>query len=130
LTISLGASLAIAPYLAGQNPRPSEQRERAREQAREERREQKREYHFRTEDQTRLREHYRVNFHDRDHIDIAHRPHFVAGGRLPADWKVRMHPVPEVVYHEFPPIPTGLQIGYLDGYAVVYDPLTMEIVET
>jgi len=33
------------------------------------------------------------------------------------------------VYREFPPIPAGLEIGYLDGYAIVYDPATLEIVE-
>src|SRR5437016_1068028 len=110
LTVAVGASLAIAPYLSAQPPKASEHREHERsEQA-------KREYHFRTEDQARLREHYRTNFHDHDRIDAARRPHFVVGGRLPNDWKVRIHPVPEVVYREFPPIPAGLQLGYLDGY--------------
>ena len=123
LTIAFGASLAMVPYLSAAPQDGPAQRERARpEQA-------KREYHFRAEDQTRLREHYRTNFREHDRIDAAHRPSFVVGGRLPRDWKGRIHPVPEVVYREFPPIPAGLQIGYLDGYAVVYDPVTLEIVE-
>ena len=122
LATSVGAGLAIATFLAGY-PAQAQERERPRqEQA-------KREYHFRAQDQSRLRENYRSSFRERDHVDVAHRPHFTVGGRLPGDWRARIHPVPEAVYREFPTIPAGLEIGYLDGYAVVYDPATMEIVE-
>jgi hypothetical protein len=84
---------------------------------------------FRAEDQSRLREHCKTNFREHERIDVGKRPKLVVGGRLTGDWKGRIHPVPEVVYREFPAIPTGLEIGYLDGYAVVYDPVSLEIVE-
>lgn len=88
-------------------------------------REQKREYHFRQEDAGRLREHYK----GRSHVDWNHREHFVAGGHLPGDWRRRIEPVPRVVLRELPPIPAGLSIGYINGYCVVYDPVTLEIVD-
>lgn len=86
-------------------------------------------YHFRDQDGAKLREHYRANFRTGDHIDMGRRVHFTVGARMPDDWKTRMHPVPEVIVRELPPVPSGLEIGYLDGYAVVYDPSTAEIVE-
>src|SRR4051794_26367359 len=92
LTIAFGMVLATAPQLAAAPQRGPEEREHARsEHAR-------REYHFREADQARLRDHYRANFHHRDHIDVSHRPRFVVGGRLPGDWRARFHPVPASVY--------------------------------
>src|SRR4051812_32185256 len=92
LTIAFGTALAIAPQLAAEPQRGGEEREHARSEHA------KREYHFRTADQARLRDHYRTNFHDHDRIDVAHRPRFVVGGRLPGDWRGRIHPVPAAVY--------------------------------
>ncbi len=121
LTLALGAGLALAPNLAARPQQDAEQRAQPQQA--------KREYHFRAGDQSRLREHYKTNFRANDRIDVGKRPKLVVGGRLPGDWKGRIHPVPEAVYREFPAIPTGLEIGYLDGYAVVYDPVSLEIVE-
>ncbi len=95
-----------------------------------ERREERREYHFRDQDGNKLREHYHANFREHDRIEPEHRVVFRVGERLPDHWRERVHPVPEVVLRELPPIPAGLAIGYLDGYAVVYDPATGVIVET
>jgi hypothetical protein len=117
LISAIGVGLAIAPTIVA-SPVPQERRERAA-----------REYHFREGDAQKLRDHYRANFRENDRIEAAHRARFVVGGRLPGDWKVRIHPVPEVVLRELPAIPAGLEIGYLDGYTVVYDPATLDIVE-
>lgn len=88
------------------------------------------EYHFRHEDAGKLREHYK----DIEHIDREHRTmhhdRYVAGGRLPDDWKRHIHPVPAAMIRELPTVPRGLAIGYIDGYCVVYDPGTLEIVDT
>jgi hypothetical protein len=85
----------------------------------------KHEYHFRQEDAGKLRENYK----GRAKVDMAHREHFVAGGRLSGNWRARLEPVPRTVVAELPPIPAGCAIGYIDGYCVVYDPSTLEIVD-
>jgi hypothetical protein len=35
-----------------------------------------------------------------------------------------MVPIPPSLIAYLPPIPAGYQIGYYDGYAIVYDPYT------
>ena len=119
LIVALGAGLAMAPAVSVATAAPAPQRERAAAQ-----------YHFRAADQDKLREHYRGNFRESDHVDVAHRAGFRVGARLSGDWKARIHPVPEAIIGELPPVPAGLAIGYLDGYAIVYDPNTGEIVES
>ncbi|HLW76950.1 MAG TPA: hypothetical protein VKS01_08185 [Bryobacteraceae bacterium] len=123
LTVSAGLALPLSiSYAAPQQEAQREAQPAQREQG-------KREYHFRTQDQAKLREHYRANFKTGDKVDMDHRVHFRAGEKLPEGWRDRLHPVPEVVMQDLPPIPAGMEIGYLDGYAVVYDPAAGEIVE-
>src|SRR5258708_2593922 len=99
--IALGAGLAVAPNLAANPQQAAEQPQGARpEQV-----QVKREYHFRTEDQPRLREYYVTNFREHDRIEVAKRPRLVIGARLTGDWKASIHPVPEVVYRELPAVP-------------------------
>ncbi len=113
---AITAALAIGPTVSAA---PQDRREEHRN----------REYHFREGDAKKLREHYHANFRGNDRIEASHRARFVVGGKLPGDWKVRIHHVPEVVLRDMPAVPAGLEIGYLDGYAVVYDPVTLDIVE-
>jgi hypothetical protein len=40
-----------------------------------------------------------------------------------------MHAVPVALVRDLPAIPPGCAIGYIDGYCVVYDPGTLEIVD-
>jgi hypothetical protein len=115
--LALGAGVAIAPTVSTAIAAPAPQRAAAQ-------------YRFRAADQAKLREHYRGNFREADHIDVANRAGFRVGMRLSGDWRARIHPVPEAIIGELPPIPAGLEIGYLDGYAIVYNPGTGEIVET
>jgi Ni/Co efflux regulator RcnB len=90
---------------------------------------QRREYHFRQEDAPKLRQNYK----DIGHVDAAHRTmhhdRYVAGGHLPDDWRKHIHPVPAALIRELPPVPAGCTIGYIDGYCVVYDPGTLEIID-
>jgi Ni/Co efflux regulator RcnB len=85
----------------------------------------KHEYHFRQEDAAKLKEHYK----GRAKVDWDHREHWAAGGRLTGDWRKHLEPVPAALIRELPPIPAGCAIGYIDGYCVVYDPGTFEIVD-
>jgi len=111
IAVSLGLAAAVSL--------PAQQRPQERErQGKEEHG--RAEYHFRQEDARRLREHY-SNF---NHVDVKHRHRLAAGERLTGDWHKRIRPVPEEVIRELPPPPPGYVFGYIDGYAVVYDPGT------
>ncbi|SPF34617.1 putative integral membrane protein [Candidatus Sulfopaludibacter sp. SbA4] len=83
------------------------------------------EYHFRPEHAEKLRQNYKHI----EKVDVAHRPEYRAGGRLPDDWRKRMHPVPVAVIRELPPLPPGYAAGYFDGYCVVYDPTTLLVAD-
>jgi len=120
MAVTAAVTAVAIPMRALPQDRPEHQDERARGEER-----QKPEYHFRQEDNQRLREHYK----DINKVDRAHREHFVAGGHLPEDWRRHIRPVPAVVIRELPPIPAGYVAGYYDGYAVVYDPNTGVILE-
>lgn len=75
-------------------------------------------YHFRSQDAQRLRQNYR----DADRINRNQRPHYVRGQHLPNGWRTRIRPAPVTVVRGLLPLPPGYQVGYLDGYAVAYNP--------
>ena len=76
--VALGAGLAIAPTVSRAIAAPAPQRATAQ-------------YHFRAADQAKLRDHYRGNFRENDHIDVANRAGFKVGMRLSGDWRARIH---------------------------------------
>ena len=49
---------------------------------------------------------------------------FYAGGFFPYGDIGYLTGVPPSLYGYLPPPPPGYQMGYFDGYVVVYDPLT------
>jgi hypothetical protein len=55
---------------------------------------------------------------------MANRPRFVVGGFFPWMYVNYITPVPPQVYGYLPPPPPGYQMGYYDGYVVVYDPIS------
>jgi hypothetical protein len=55
---------------------------------------------------------------------MASRPRFVIGGFFPWAYVSYITPLPQPVYGYLPPPPPGYQMGYYQGYVVVYDPLT------
>ena len=114
------AAISSGPALFA-SPGPQERRDDAQARAPE----QHGEYHFRQEDAPKLRQHYKKI----EHVDVAHRTAFVAGGRLPGDWHGRMRPVPAAVIRELAPPPPGYVFGYIDGYCVVYNPTTLLIAD-
>jgi hypothetical protein len=57
-------------------------------------------------------------------INRARRLRLAVGGYYPYADIGYLHPVPPDVYGYLPPPPPGYQMGYYDGYVVVYDPIT------
>jgi hypothetical protein len=55
---------------------------------------------------------------------MANRPRFVIGGFFPFGYIPYLTPLPPPVMGYLPPPPPGYQMGYYDGYVVVYDPIT------
>ncbi len=78
-------------------------------------------YGFRPSDRDRLRRYYAARIRA---INRANRPRFAVGGYYPYADITYLQPVPPDVYGYLPPPPPGYQMGYYDGYVVVYDPIT------
>ena len=58
------------------------------------------------------------------YINRARRPIFAIGGFFPWGDVQYLSPLPSALYGYLPPPPRGYQMGYFDGYVVVYDPLS------
>jgi hypothetical protein len=50
-------------------------------------------------------------------------------GRLPPGWEKKVRPFPAYIETQLPPPCGGCSRGYIDGYAVVYNPGTRVIVD-
>lgn len=82
-------------------------------------------YRFRSNDRARLHSYYMSQLRG---INRADRPVFVVGGYFPYEEIEYLSPLPPDLYGTLPPPPPGYEIGYCDGYVVVYDPVTYFIV--
>jgi len=78
-------------------------------------------YRWRPNDRVWLHHYYGRNL---GYINIATRPRFVVGGFFPYGYVPYITPAPPAVLGYLPPVPPGYQIGYYQGYVVVYDPVT------
>ena len=78
-------------------------------------------YQFRPNDRGVLHRYYRSHL---GYINRARRPIFSIGGYFPYGDVGYLSPLPPSLYGQMPPPPFGYQMGYFDGYVVVYDPLT------
>jgi hypothetical protein len=78
-------------------------------------------YGWRPNDRAWLHRYYLRNL---AYVNLATRPRFVVGGFFPYAHIPYITPVPPAVYGYLPPPPPGYQMGYYDGYVVVYDPVT------
>ncbi len=81
-------------------------------------------YNFRPNDRAYLRRYYQSHF---GYINRSRRPIFSIGGYFPYGDIGYLTPVPSNLYGYLPPPPPGYQVGYFDGYVVVYDPITFFI---
>jgi hypothetical protein len=57
-----------------------------------------------------------------------HRPYFFPGGYFPAVYLDRMQPIPPELMWYLPPVPPGYEIGYFEGYCLVFDPISLRVV--
>jgi len=71
-----------------------------------------------------MQRYYRRNF---GYINRGRRPVFVVGGFIPFGDRGYFRPLPPPLMTYMPPPPPGYVIGYFDGYAVVYDPISYTI---
>jgi len=78
-------------------------------------------YGWRPNDRAWLHRYYRRSLIS---INIGNRPRFTVGGFFPFAYIPYLTPAPPAVYSYLPPPPPGYQVGYYDGYVVVYDPAT------
>jgi hypothetical protein len=60
-------------------------------------------------------------------VNRAHRPDFHPGSPIAAAYRPYITPVPADVRRGLPPPPSGYQIGYYQGYSVVYNPVSYVI---
>jgi hypothetical protein len=78
-------------------------------------------YGWRPNDRAWLHRYYARNLLS---ISLSNRPVFAVGGFFPYAYIPYLTPAPPAVYGYLPPPPPGYQVGYYDGYVVVYDPVT------
>ena len=83
-------------------------------------------YQFRSNDRTSLHTYYQARLGS---IDRSNRPVFEIGGYFPYAYIGDISALPPDIYGSLPPPPPGYEIGYYDGYIVVYDPVTFYIAE-
>lgn len=76
-------------------------------------------------------EHIRVirdYYHQRD-LPPGLAKKYYRTGQLPPGWDRRVQPFPAEVERSLPPAPAGYARGYVDGYAVVYQPQTHLVID-
>jgi Ni/Co efflux regulator RcnB len=81
-------------------------------------------YHFRAADRAYLQRHYQSSLRT---VRVDRRPHFARGHVIPQAYRSHLTVLPPHLRHRLPPPPRGYQVGYYQGYSVVYDPLTYGI---
>jgi len=81
-------------------------------------------YHFEPRDRDRIRRYYSRDF---GYINRWRRPRFVIGAYVPFGYRGYFRPIPSALLGYLPAPPPGCQLGYFDGYVVVYDATTFAI---
>jgi len=65
---------------------------------------------------------------DMQRIHRMRRRSLVVGGFLPRSYVGMIQPIPPGLMVYLPPVPPGYEVGYYDGYGLLYDPRTLRIV--
>lgn len=81
-------------------------------------------YHFGASDRAFLHHHYRASLRS---VRIEHRPYFGPGYTIEPAYRRHVAVLPSHHRRHLPPPPHGYEMGYYEGYGVVYDPLTFTI---
>jgi hypothetical protein len=64
---------------------------------------------------------------DMRRINRMHRHQFYEGGYFPRVFVAHIQPISPDLMAYLPPVPPGLEIGYYDGYCLIYDPDSLRI---
>ncbi|HZU28695.1 MAG TPA: hypothetical protein VFA04_24430 [Bryobacteraceae bacterium] len=90
-----------------------------------------RERHHRYGDRCFQEEHLRVirAYYRRHDLPPGLAKRYYRTGELPPGWEKRVRPLPVEVEQELPPPPSGFERGYVDGYAVVFQPRTHLVID-
>lgn len=84
-------------------------------------------YHFRSQDKAQLRPHYLA---EHPNMRKDHRWEWHRGVKLPDGWRGRVEPLDDAdIAVLAPPPPPGYEFGYFDGWAIVYNPNTGEVLD-
>jgi Ni/Co efflux regulator RcnB len=81
-------------------------------------------YRFRDADRVHLQRHYHATLRN---LRVDRRPHFAPGYAIPPVYRSQVTVLPQHLRHRLAPPPRGYQVGYYQGYSVVYDPVTFTI---
>lgn len=81
-------------------------------------------YRFRSDDRARLQRYYHGPMRT---VRADRRPYFSVGHAVPVVYRPHIAVLPVHVRRHLPPPPRGYQVGYYQGYSVVYDPVTFTI---
>jgi len=65
---------------------------------------------------------------DGRYIRQVHRHRLFVGGYMPRVYLANLQPIPPRLMTYLPPVPLGYEVGYFDGYCLVYDPDTLIVV--
>jgi hypothetical protein len=60
-------------------------------------------------------------------MQLRHRHRLFAGGYFPMRYLQGIQPIPLSLMGYLPPIPDGYEVGYYDGYCIIYDPDTLRV---
>jgi hypothetical protein len=67
-------------------------------------------------------------FGDTRYTSQVHRHRLFVGGYMPRNYLANLQPIPPELMTYLPPVPLGYEVGYFDGYCLVYDPDTLIVV--
>lgn len=83
-------------------------------------------YRFRSDDRSKLRQHFQAQI---AHVDRANRPHITRETVIDVTYRTYIEPVPQDVVVLLAPPPPGYVFGFLDGFVIIYDPGTFFVVD-
>ena len=81
-------------------------------------------YRFDGSDRVVLQRYYQPSL---PRVQAERRPHFAPGHVIAPAYRPHVQVLPSHYRRHLPPPPRGYEVGYYQGYSVVYDPLSFTI---